>query len=918
MEQFDGADPRRNTRNEQVLTQGEYGYTRDNTTGIVKVVTGPAVVQAQAQAEPVIWTQDTGLFQSVTLDKVTRKYEVVPTGHYFVMNNPSKTAQHPESGKNSVSQELRIGQRTHIPGPATFALWPRQYGEVIQGHHLRTNQYLLVRVYDEVAAKENWGKGIIKKVAPATSVSLPDLPDGDTEGSLDSTSMSPAEILSEDIPEDLSVGKLLVIQGTNVSFYIPPTGVEVVKEGGAYVRNALTLERMQYCILIGENGNKRYVRGPEVVFPRPTEKFHTNSKKEVKFSPIELNGPIQGVHIKVIADYTDDNGDHGKKGKSYTVGDELFITGTTTPIYFPCEQHYAVKYDGRTRHFATAIPAGDGRYVMDRHSGKNRLEIGGDEGTMCLPDPRSEVFVRRALTDGECNMMYPGNREVLDYNKALREMQGSSDVEQDGMDIVAASAAFLSDSRERGGSSGLEKAMRALRSKSKGGGREMYQALAEESYQPDADAHTSNAPGDSGFSRGVIYTEPRTITLGGDKFAGVPKINIYNKYAVLVVDARGNRRVEMGPRRVLLKFDETLEALSLSTGKPKTTDRLFHTAYLNVEHNKVSDVVRAETSDMVPVEIKLSIRVNFEGKTAEEMIKWFGVSNYVKLLCDHIRSVLKGALHTVKISDFTHRAEAFIRDTILGTKPEAAEGDDGVRERSGMFFTENNMRVYDVEVLTVSVGDETIQQMLVGAQHEVVQQSIELSRDERRLEATKRREALKQAEAEAKAATAIHAASLSEEEIARVLTLNLARIQATIDKSAKELEQQKEIDAVEDARVQADIARTKMGTDATYAVQQATQALREAWLAKETAARVEQLKAVESGFSESLLALGNQETLIKVAEAMSVQQFVGGKDLVEVVSKVFAGTPLASLIEMVQERATKTLGNGDSNMRPRA
>ena len=40
-----------------------------------------------------------------------------------------------------------------------------------------------------------------------------------------------------------------------------------------YVRDALTLERLEYCILVDQNGKKRYERGPQVVFPEPTEAF---------------------------------------------------------------------------------------------------------------------------------------------------------------------------------------------------------------------------------------------------------------------------------------------------------------------------------------------------------------------------------------------------------------------------------------------------------------------------------------------------------------------------------------------------------------------------------------------------------------------------------------------------------------------
>jgi hypothetical protein len=52
------------------------------------------------------------------------------------------------------------------------------------------------------------------------------------------------------------------------------------------------LERLEYCILLNENGKKRYERGPQVVFPGPTEKFitHTSSGTTLnKYQALELN-----------------------------------------------------------------------------------------------------------------------------------------------------------------------------------------------------------------------------------------------------------------------------------------------------------------------------------------------------------------------------------------------------------------------------------------------------------------------------------------------------------------------------------------------------------------------------------------------------------------------------------------------------
>ena len=117
------------------------------------------------------------------------------------------------------------------------------------GHHSRSNQYLVVRVYDEDSTEKSCGKAVIK-------------PQTDAEAS--------AKPSSELDRPGLTMGKLLVIKGTEVSFYIHPTGVEIVRDGNAqYVREAVTHERMEYFILLDEDGNKRFITSQSVLSHEP-------------------------------------------------------------------------------------------------------------------------------------------------------------------------------------------------------------------------------------------------------------------------------------------------------------------------------------------------------------------------------------------------------------------------------------------------------------------------------------------------------------------------------------------------------------------------------------------------------------------------------------------------------------------------
>ena len=255
----------REKEREMVLPPNNYCLILDATKGNINVYVGPSKTAISDSDRPVIFDEETKRFKQVPLDKAVKSFATAPEGWYLVLKNPSANDKQPNAGSASSLGDngLLVGRKVNLPGPRSFPLWPGQMIKVIQGHRLRSNQYLMVRVYDEEAAKKNLGEAVVKTT-------------GESIGE---------QLIKE---EDLIVGKVIVIKGTDVSFYIPPTGIEVLKIGGSYIQEAVTLERLEYCILLDEDGNKRYIKGPSVVFPKPTEKF-VNKYDNRKFRARELS-----------------------------------------------------------------------------------------------------------------------------------------------------------------------------------------------------------------------------------------------------------------------------------------------------------------------------------------------------------------------------------------------------------------------------------------------------------------------------------------------------------------------------------------------------------------------------------------------------------------------------------------------------
>ncbi len=825
-----------NRERDLVLAPNEYAFISDQTKGNINVYVGPYKTSLANTDRPVTFDADSKRFEKKLLEEATQNFTIAPEGWYVVLKNPARDGNQPKTGTTNNLIELNIGRKVNIPGPIFFALWPGQMAKVIPGHDLRSNQYLLVRVYDEDEARKNWKKAVMK-----------------TKTNTDGAETSPDDVLGTgEIPE-LTIGKMLIIKGSNVSFYIPPTGIEVLRdEVGNYVREAVTLERLEYCILLDENGNKRFIQGPAVVFPEPTEDFISKGGLR-KFKAIELN-EMTGLYIKVIAPYKE--GD-----REYKEGDELFLTGKEQMIYYPRPEHALIKYGNKERHYSLAIPPGEGRYVLNRKTGKIFLVKGP---AMFLPDPRELVLVRRILSTKQVQLWFPNNAEALAYNAKLAEMQKKDNNANDYLELPKMEETQIQQSNVANSPS--------------------LSNMGEQRHQMRKKEATSKEVASDEFSRDSSYTPPRTLTLD-TKYDGAVTIDLWTGYAVLVVSKTGTRKVVAGPQTYLLEYDENLEAVHLSTGTPKTDDNLLKTVYLRVLYNKVSDIVPAETSDFCQVSINLSYRVNFEG----EPEKWFNVENYVKFLTDHMRSVIRNAVKKHSVMDFYSKGIDVLRDVILGV---ATEGN----KRPGRTFAENGMRIYDVEILDIALGDANIENLLIAAQQDVVKQNLKLLSEQRRLEFTQQNEIVIRQIAETQSETRQKTVELQKAETNKTLELDLAKIEALTQAEAKKINATLANQGILSQIQNSELQRKKEAEQLLIDVQQQKLAQELQKIAAEVQAVVSKAGAVSPDLIAALQAFGDKALAEKMADSMAPLAILGGKSIAEVFGNLLKGTKLENVL----------------------
>ena len=819
MNDFNYNENAMNRSKDLVLAINEYVLIQDKTDGKIRTCCGPKMTTISQQQALVTFNSKTKKFDETNdFNRAKQLFVSAPEGWYVILKNPTASGKHPVEGINNPPDDMRIGVKVNLSGPTSFALFPGQMAKVIRGHKLRSNQYLIARVYDAAAATEN--------AASATML--------DKDGN------------EVSIKETYFTGQQLVIKGTEVSFYIPPTGIEVVPcedNPSEYVRDAVTLERLEYCILKDENGEKVYAHGPSVVFPKPTQTFVQTPQKGVIFRALELS-PISGIYVKVIAEYEEN-------GKKHPIGEELFITGNDQMIYYPRPEHAMIQYDGKYMHHAIAIPEGEGRYILDRIKGTVKTVKGP---AMYLPDPRTEVVVKRVLSVKECETFYPGNREALEYNLGLSEA----------------------------------KAERAARDGKTNKTDVINNAYSTSNQEATLAIFAANA----NISRGVSYTKPRTIVLD-TKYDGVVAINVWTGYAVNVVSKSGKRETIIGPATRLLDYDETLEIVNLSTGKPKTTDKLISTAYLRVDNNKVSDIVTVQTKDFVDVQLRLSYNVNF---LPEHKDKWFSVDNYIKHMCDRERSLLKREAKRYTIEEFYAKAADIVRNVALDRNDKTPKIE--VPHEAGRYFPENGMLVTDVEVLNVQV-EAAVAKMMEAHQKEMIQKTLELSDATRKAEMVKKLTEYDREEAELNHKNKMYTLELNQKAEEEKLK-NQAEIAAM--KRAEEsatAQAKSDMQPIFDAIQKAQLARDKAADEAKIATEKELAAIEKAKGDAYAKQIVEMLNAIQPGLIEAMQGQTNANLMNGICATLAPEAIARNESVSEAVTRLVKGTTLEETLKKI-------------------
>jgi major vault protein len=304
-------------------------------------------------------------------------------------------------------------------------------------------------------------------------------------------------------------------------------------------------------------------------------------------------------------------------------------------------------------------------------------------------------------------------------------------------------------------------------------------------------------------------------------------------------------------------------------GCPKSDDSLLRTCFLQLEGNKVSDVVRVETADHVALSLSLSYRVSFESRDGGPE-KWFNVNDYVGLLCDHLGSLLRAAARGATIDRFHTDGTEILRRAVLGDK---AEG-----RRAGRMFEENDMWVYDVEVLDIRILDDSIEELIGDAQRAAIMAEMDHKKEQIRLAQERLRAEVDRQIDEAR--------------------LQAAEQRAALERAERVVRVEQATTAVEATRVDK-LGRARIEAEASTAIEQArleTVRASQALTLERRSAEVEAFRAQMEALHPELVAtlknLGHQQLAGTLTDNLGPLAILGGESVVDVAGKLLAALPV--------------------------
>jgi hypothetical protein len=961
------------------LEKGKYVWVLSRKDGKYRVIIGPDPLDASEDDMPIVAdaVNPMKMISMNSASEAIQDFITLNTGEYAVVHSPaelspgSDTDTYPngnfQNGKNEM-KSLQLGKKRVITS-GHFPLWPGQRVEIRKMHELSSNQYLMVvvestavdtkapyydltgrcagikrAVVDETVGSE--GEGVEEKIKianmkeEAALAGTTDESETGAAGAADATKEKEAgkvDGAKREVAPDviLKVGQKIIIPGSLTPTYIPPTGIEVVAEGNlnevAVVEDDLSspVDFVGRMIADGflkvenlRNFTDKAGIGQE--YYDEVEKAYKDLRRErdgKKALSRALSGILSSSQFSRLATALTSRAKESEK-------DDLVVRDAV--VLGPTEFCVLFDEDGKPRTHKGPGRVFPGPYDIFRTEGsRNRIydayHLREDRGLLLrvvadrisrkdlekqLPEGSGEALKgKEAFTKGDeifiggfDSYLVPSSSiEVI--NPETRQPHIGNDhsevyVQSIGVDqksgVYVASVAT--------GNVRLEKGEKKLL------------------LDPRKDKHVKRLVPARMWNLIIGEGEPHKKT--SQPMVNTPwalSVPIFNNKAALVT-GKDSRRVVVGPCTELLSYEEWLEVLNLSKGRPKSEEAVLETCFLRVKGNRITDQIRLETADFISIDVDVCYGVEFIGDTQEEMIKWFNYRNYVMLLYNNLRSRLRSAARKMTLKDIYPVIPDFVRDTILGEKPRVEDGREA--HRPGLKFEENNMLVNEVEVLSIKILDAGISDMITKQNRTVIQGEMEVSiaraglqtliaSDEidKKSAVIKVEKVKRDREAELQAATGQHEVDKKRRELAHAISMMTQQSKAALDKATEMATS--EMAAIsrtrDDEDAAAELTRVDERRQRIIEFRDSLKDIEVELIEATSKADVDRLNAIQKGLIEALEGMGNKQLAASLAEhlpqATGTLGLLLGQGGLNAVMKMMEGTPIEKAINALKDSA---------------
>jgi len=905
------------TRQKIPVPRRSFLWSLNETSGEILTHIGPTEFTPSAN-DRIVRANDRGGYEAAPME--ARPFVVARDGEYVVLANPVRRNTDENSPNDEYvpggnkEKELHLGTKKIIPGPCAFPLWPGQSAEVRTAHKLGANHYLLVEVVGPLDEKARYYKLVIDSAELSSAV----IDSGETDG------QSPADaapvVRTAAGTTQLRLGQRIVIQGRHTQLFIPPSGIEIVppvedadptssketEDDGlanlpataaaecakliAQVNTGLTVK--QFSILKNELRHRADIQSGEKAIilsaldgaweerqsGKPAARRNREGeRRSAPADPFARRAVVLGPKEFCFLFDADGNARIVRGPARVFPGpyDTFLQRGSRRRVYdaYELAEHQAlwlriIQPISRER-LAKFLPP---EYKLDR----DHYEAGHELIIRGLPSvffPFIEADVINPVT----REPHVGNDHSVVIINAIGIDQKSGiyvrDLRKGMVRTIRGEASFLVDPRFE---------------------EHVNRRIPKEQWNLWI-AH----------SEGHKATQETAVTTPWAVSISVP-----NNEACLI-SSRHGQRVEIGPKVVLLEYEEALSSLKLSKGPSKDGHQTVTTAFLKIQGGRVADTFEIESSDFVKIKVRLGFAGHFEGPAE----RWFQVDDPVKLLADSVRARLREAARLENASKLLREAGVIVRRVLFG-------------EGTAMRFAENGMVLDAVDVLSLQISDATLAELFANVQRESVKLQLQDTQASRRLESTRHTDTidaeenlLRRGAVKRKSETAQLESEATHGVEAKQIELKAERKDLELDRQQKNLSKALEFDlnvskqrAEVDTALKIRVAETAAkANEFDYKVSEAhfsaiAQIERERAKALAEADAV-RLKAIQPELVGALHAASDTEVMKSAANNMNLVSLLGGKSPLELLQHLLAGTPLERTPKVMLERAAAQLAN---------